>query len=85
MSLPLQTMCGAIFDAILVHMMNTVSTLEARQPLKQNMVEALNKKKIPHTLNLLNKVYGDSDVITLQEVLGSFIDQANAGPLGNKF
>jgi hypothetical protein len=23
-SLPLQTMCGAIFDAILVHMMNTV-------------------------------------------------------------
>jgi len=85
MSLPLQTMCGAIFDAILVHMMNTVSTPEVWQPLKQNMVEALNKKKVPHTLNLLNNVYGDSDVITLQEVSGSFIDQANAGPLGKKF
>jgi len=85
MSLPLQTMCGAIFDAILVHMMNTVSTPEVWQPLKQNMVQALNKQKVPHTLNLLNNVYGDSDIITLQEVSGSFIDQANAGPLGLKF
>lgn len=33
-SLPLQTMCGAIFDSILVHMMNTVSSPNVWQPLK---------------------------------------------------
>jgi len=84
-SLPLQTMCGAIFDAILVHMMNTVSTPSVWQALKQEMVEALNKKKVPHTLELLRTSYGNSDIITLQEVSGSFIDQAKGGPLGKKF
>merc|ERR1712194_724137 len=67
-SLPLQTMCGAIFDAILVHMMNTVSKPDVWQPLKKTMVESLNKKKVPHTLEILQNVYGNSDIITLQEV-----------------
>jgi len=84
-SLPLQTMCGAIFDAILVHMMNTVSKPDVWQPLKKTMVESLNKKKVPHTLEILQNVYGNSDIITLQEVSSSFIDQATYGPLGKKF
>lgn len=84
-SLPLQTMCGAIFDAILVHMMNTVSEPDIWQGLKRTMVEALNKKKIPHTLEIMDKQYGESDIITLQEVSSSFIDEARAGPLGTKF
>jgi len=84
-SLPLQTMCGAIFDAILVHMMNTVSTPDVWQPLKRTMVENLNKKKVPHTLEILEKQYLDSDIITLQEVSSSFIDKARGGPLGSKF
>lgn len=84
-SLPLQTMCGAIFDAILVHMMNTVSQPKVWQPLKKTMVESLNKKKVPHTLEILNKVYGGADIITLQEVSGSLIDQAKYGALGKKF
>ncbi len=84
-SLPLQTMCGAIFDAILVHMMNTVSTPNVWQPLKETMVASLNKQKVPHTLSLLSDVYGNSDIITLQEVSSSFIDQAKAGPLGEKY
>jgi len=84
-SLPLQTMCGAIFDAILVHMMNTVSTPEVWQPLKKKMVESLNKQKIPHTLNILETTYVDSDIITLQEVSSSFIDKARNGLLGQKF
>ena len=78
-------MCGAIFDAILVHMMNTVSTPDVWQPLKRTMVESLNKKKVPHTLELLANVYGNADIITLQEVSSSLIDQAKAGPLGKKF
>jgi len=84
-SLPLQTMCGAIFDAILVHMMNTVSTPSEWQQLKKVMVENLNKKKVPHTMQILETTYIDSDIITLQEVSSSFIDQARASKLGQKF
>jgi hypothetical protein len=84
-SLPLQTMCGAIFDAILVHMMNTVSKPDEWQYLKQVMVENLNKKKVPHTMEILETTYVDSDIITLQEVSSSFIDQARASTLGKHF
>jgi hypothetical protein len=84
-SLPLQTMCGAIFDAILVHMMNTVSKPDVWQPLKRTMVENLNRKKIPHTLEILERKYIESDIITLQEVSSLFIDKARSGPLGRKF
>lgn len=84
-SLPLQTMCGAIFDAILVHMMNTLSKPDVWQPIKRAMVENLNRKKIPHTLEILEHKYMDSDIITLQEVSSLFIDMARRGPLGKKF
>jgi hypothetical protein len=85
-SLPLQTLCGAIFDSILVHMMNEVAeTPEQWQELKRTMVSALNKQKVPHTLSILEKEYVKSDIITLQEVSSSFIDQARAGPLGKAF
>ena len=78
-------MCGAIFDAILVHMMNTVEKPEVWQPLKSTMVESLNKQKVPHTMEILEKVYIDSDIITLQEVSSSFIDQARDSAIGKKF
>jgi len=85
-SLPLQTMCGAIFDSILVHMMNTVATSPAAwQNLKATMVENLNKKKNPHTIEILEKSYSDSDIITLQEVAYSFIEQIRSSKLGKKF
>ena len=83
-SLPLQTMCGAIFDAILVHMMNTVSSPEIWQPLKHTMVEALNRKKVPNTIKILKTTYGDTDIITLQEVSASFIEIAKK-ELGMKY
>ena len=84
-SLPLQTLCGAIFDAILVHMMNTVSQPDVWQPLKKVIVDSLNKQKIPHTLAILNDQYSTSDIITLQEVSSSFIDKARQGSLGKLF
>ena len=85
-SLPLQTMCGAIFDAILVHMMNTVTTKPSVwQDLKHTMVENLNKKKVPHTLEILQTSYGDTDIITLQEVSSSFIDMARSSKLGKTY
>jgi len=85
-SLPLQTMCGAIFDAILVHIMNTVAADEW-QPLKRAMVENLNKKKVPKTLDILETAtYINSDIITLQEVSAAFVDQARNRPkLGETF
>jgi hypothetical protein len=84
-SLPLQTMCGAIFDAILVHMMNTVAPPTTWQPLKTRMVESLNRKKVPKTLEILDKVYGQSDVITLQEVSSAFIYMAANSAIGERF
>lgn len=84
-SLPLQTMCGAIFDAILVHMMNTVSKPEIWQPLKRTMVENLNKRKIPHTLQILEKTYLQSDIITLQEVSSAMIQKAQASRLAEHY
>eukprot|EP00934_Nitzschia_sp_Nitz4_P004156 Nitzschia sp. Nitz4//scaffold153_size53422//13539//19613//NITZ4_006760-RA/size53422-processed-gene-0.20-mRNA-1//-1//CDS//3329537259//4146//frame0 len=85
-SLPLQTMCGAIFDSILVHMMNTLSSSpQAWQDLKKTMVENLNKQKVPHTMKILEEVYVDSDIITLQEVSSAFISQARKSKLGEKF
>jgi hypothetical protein len=84
-SLPLQTMCGAIFDAILVHMMNTVSEPQVWQDLKRTMVSELNKMKFPHTLQILESTYLDSDIITLQEVSSAFISMMSKSTLGSKF
>lgn len=84
-SLPLQTMCSAIFDSILVHMMNTVSSPEVWQPLKTTMVDSLNKKKVPRTLEILEKTYSSSDIITMQEVSSALIDEAASGALGKRY
>jgi hypothetical protein len=66
-------------------MMNTVSEPTVWQPLKQTMVENLNKKKVPHTLQILEQQYLDSDIITLQEVSQSFIEQARRTVIGKRF
>ncbi|KAK3243803.1 hypothetical protein CYMTET_38831 [Cymbomonas tetramitiformis] len=81
-SIPLQTLCQAIFDAILVHIMNTESP-GTWHALKMSMCEALNKKKDDSTLSILSDVYGDSDVIFLQEVAATFIDKAQKTSLGS--
>jgi len=85
-SLPLQTLCGAIFDGILVHMMNTVSKPDVWQPLKKTIVDSLTTKKVPKTLEILEDRYMPiSDIITLQEVSSAFIDKANSSKLGTKY
>jgi len=81
-SLPLQTLCGAIFDAILVHMMNTVSKPDVWQPLKRKMVDALNKQKVPKTLSILEQTYKISDIIMLEEVSAALIQLAKSSALG---
>eukprot|EP00041_Stephanoeca_diplocostata_P017100 m.340317 g.340317 ORF g.340317 m.340317 type:complete len:569 (+) comp20592_c0_seq4:198-1904(+) len=76
-SLPLQTMCGAIFDAILVHIVNKVQP-KKWQGLRAEMCEALNLKKTQHTLGIIANSYGETDVFFLQEVAKQFIDKASS-------
>jgi hypothetical protein len=83
-SVPLQTMCGAIFDAILFHIVESVSGTKW-QGLRQEMCEALNLKKTDHTLKILESTYGDSDIIFLQEVAKEFIASAIRDPQLNDY
>ena len=65
-SIPLQTLAQAIFDAILVHIVNEVSPGGRWQELQQQMCESLNRKKDEHTLAILADEYDDATVVFLQ-------------------
>ena len=69
MSLRLQTLCLAIFDAVLVHMLNVVSPSGEWLQLKRGILDALLHKKEARTVGILQAPpFMDSDVIFLQEV-----------------
>jgi hypothetical protein len=76
-SIPLQTMCGAIFDSILVNIVMSVEP-DQWQSLRTEMCEALNLKKNDHTLQILSSTYIDRDIIFLQEAASNFIELARA-------
>jgi len=84
-SIPLQTLCAAIFDGILIHMMGEIDQrMEAVgdnsnshwQDLRHDICESLNLKKNDKILEILAAEYMDRDVIFLQEVSGAFIMRA---------
>ena len=83
-SLPLQTLAGAIFDAILVHMMNQVAG-ETWQPLRSQLCDALNKKKDSRTLDILDQKYADADVVFVQEAASSFVEAVKTHALGERY
>jgi len=83
-SLPLQTLAGAIFDSILVHMMNSVAQ-DTWQPLRTQLCEALNRKKDSRTLDILDQKYGDADIVFVQEAASSFVEAAKAHALGERY
>ena len=68
MSVRLQTICLAIFDAILVHMLNTLSPGGKWIELKRSIIKATLHQKEAKTAAVLVDTYGDADVIFLQEV-----------------
>ena len=80
MSIPLQTVAGAIFDAVLVHMMN--SLLPTWQALRSDMCDKLNKKKDERTLAILESAYKHADVLFLQETATSFVAASRGNALG---
>eukprot|EP01041_Mallomonas_annulata_P002661 gene2661-5221_t len=83
-SIPLQTLACAVFDAILVHMMNTVAP-KVWQPLREDMCNKLNLRKIDRSIEILETTYVSSDVIFLQEVAAVFLEKAKNTNLSNVF
>ena len=83
-SIPLQIMCVAIFDSILIDMMNKIDN-KIWQPLRDDMCNKLNRKKVDRTMEILEGTYGDADVQFLQEVASSFAEASKSKILSNKF
>jgi hypothetical protein len=85
-SIPLQTTCCAIFDAILIYMMNTISKDSGGwEPLRQTMCNNLNRHKSDRTLQILHETYGDQDIVFLQEVATSFYASAQTHPISKLY
>lgn len=63
-SIPLQTMSIAIFDAILVNMLNSLSN--NWQSLRNDMCNKLNRHKIDRSIEILSSTYWNADVVFLQ-------------------
>jgi len=83
-SIPLQTLALAIFDAVLIHVVNSVSPNGKWQVLQRQMCEALNRRKDEHTINILTS-YSEATVIFLQETASSFISKAAKSVLGERY
>lgn len=83
-SVPLQTMCMAIFDCILLHL---VSTIEPNwQEMKLSMVDKLIRSKIPNQCELLHKLHNDdADIICMQEAAGLFLSALTNSDLSKTF
>jgi hypothetical protein len=72
-SLPLQTMSLAIFDAILVHMMNSIDKKWTN--IRHEICTSLNINKTPRVIDILSTTYRYYDILFLQEVGASFLDR----------
>jgi hypothetical protein len=83
-SIPLQTVCAAIFDAILVNMMNTIAN-GSWQPLREDMCNKLNRKKNARTLEILETTYKDVDIQFLQEVASNFAKSAASSAISTMY
>ena len=83
-SIPLQTVCAAIFDAILVNMMNTIAK-GTWQPLREDMCNKLNRKKNTRTLEILETTYKDVDIQFLQEVASNFAKSAASSAISTMY
>jgi len=76
-SIPLQTLAQAIFDAVLVHIVNSVSANAKWQRLQQQMCDSLNRRKDERTLAILSRTYSDAKLVFLQETAGVFVGKAS--------
>ncbi|CAK9071040.1 unnamed protein product [Durusdinium trenchii] len=71
-SIPLQCLCLAIFDAVLVHMLQVLSPDGHWQDIKSSICEATFRKKNQLTCRILES-YSAASVICLQEASAAFL------------
>eukprot|EP00494_Astrolonche_serrata_P024628 UN24887 len=83
-SIPLSTLCAAIFDAILVHMLNSVAPGKW-SGIKKSLGDKLNRGKLTRTVEILEKTYEDTDIMFLQEVSAAFVDKFDSTGLNNNY
>eukprot|EP00931_Biecheleriopsis_adriatica_P088254 TRINITY_DN62618_c0_g1_i1.p1 TRINITY_DN62618_c0_g1~~TRINITY_DN62618_c0_g1_i1.p1 ORF type:complete len:637 (+),score=126.48 TRINITY_DN62618_c0_g1_i1:62-1912(+) len=79
-SVPLQCLCLAIFDAILVHMLQVLSPNGSWQRIKSSICDATFRQKNAKTSKILQS-YSEASVMCLQECSVAYIDQLRAGKL----
>jgi hypothetical protein len=72
-SVPLQLVLQGVFDAILIHLMQT-NGRGIWQGLRREICAGLNKKKSPRIIEILQTTYGDADVIFLTEAGNELVD-----------
>jgi len=80
-TIPLQVVCQAIFDAILLHIMHVLSPDGQWQRVKSTICDALYREKHTRTLEILVAKYSAVDVMCLQEVAAAFQDLFHDSPI----
>lgn len=78
-SVPLQTLCCAVFDAILVHMLNKVAP-STWHGVKMSLCRTLSTNKVALTLSILESQYIGCEIVFLQECSAAFVDALTATP-----
>ncbi|CAK0794327.1 unnamed protein product, partial [Prorocentrum cordatum] len=78
-SVPLQTLCCAIFDAILVHMLNAVGPT-TWHGVKMSLCRTLSTNKVALTISILETQYVECDIVFLQECSAVFADTIASTP-----
>jgi len=71
-SLPLQALCLAIFDAIMMHMMLSLSPDGHWQKIRRSIVDAIFRRKDATILAIMGSVCTGVEIICLQECAGYF-------------
>jgi len=79
-AIPLQLLCLAIFDSVIVHFMNKLSPAGHWQIVKAKICERLYRSKNYMTMNIIATKYKAVDVICLQEAAAVFKDTFQDSP-----
>eukprot|EP01064_Diplonema_japonicum_P009564 TRINITY_DN1703_c0_g2_i1.p1 TRINITY_DN1703_c0_g2~~TRINITY_DN1703_c0_g2_i1.p1 ORF type:complete len:387 (+),score=48.34 TRINITY_DN1703_c0_g2_i1:480-1640(+) len=83
MSVPLQTLYGAIFDTVLAHSLNALDKNWAS--VRKEMCQSLNLGKTNRVIEILSYTYSDADVFFLQEASMGLVNGIKGNPLGSIF
>ena len=76
LSIPLQVLCLALFDVVLVHLLSSVMPARTWQPLKWSLHRALYEDKEVSCVAVLKQHYAYADVIFVQEASEKFAARA---------